>query len=318
MRQLKVKKIIFNSIIFIIIGCLATLITIYFKYYEYYKLNDSGYKNYNKTNLKGIGIYYINMKKSKDRLASIKRQLKDINFPAHRIEAIDGNNLSNQELNKNFDAKAFKINTVEVASKGVVGCYMSHVKAWKAFLESDYEYALIFEDDAKILNVKLLLEVIAELEKKPKLWDRVGFGQSNSYGGWEKYLRFNVTDLTDKVSLFQYYVPVFSMQASLINRKAATTLVQYSYPMKISAEIYADMLFGDKFSNLYVEEIVAQDNNNLQSAIEASDQIDSKIKKERLSDASFLLTEKKSALVYYIIVGLQNAFFNIKNYLAIS
>lgn len=78
----------------------------------------------------GVAKYVISLESRKDRLDKFLFSNKFTNIKV--IEAIDGREVFNESD----------------LTKGEFGCYQSHVKAWKAFIESDYEYALIFEDDA--------------------------------------------------------------------------------------------------------------------------------------------------------------------------
>jgi Glycosyltransferase family 25 (LPS biosynthesis protein) len=77
----------------------------------------------------------------------------------------------------------FKVNTVEdycqpgetfPPSAGVVGVWASNYKAWKRFLESDYDTFIIFEDDIVLSkNFKLIAEKY--LDELMPVWDFFSF-----------------------------------------------------------------------------------------------------------------------------------------------
>ena len=58
--------------------------------------------------------------------------------------------------------------------RGTIGCSLSHEKALERFLESEYEFALIFEDDV-IFNPHELRECVNRAIEKKDLWDILNF-----------------------------------------------------------------------------------------------------------------------------------------------
>jgi hypothetical protein len=47
--------------------------------------------------------------------------------------------------------------------EGTIGCSLAHLSVWKKFLSSNYEFALIFEDDAKFDDLKSLDNLVGRV-----------------------------------------------------------------------------------------------------------------------------------------------------------
>ena len=105
-------------------------------------------------------VCLINMKSAKRRLAMFKQNyaLTDISktHSLIRIPGIDGKQIPNiaellspKALNEVLTAEraGHRVKHYQL-TRGAIGCYQSHVKAWTALLETDNSAALMFEDDA--------------------------------------------------------------------------------------------------------------------------------------------------------------------------
>jgi len=106
---------------------------------------------HNDNKIKG---YLINLKKRKDRLTMFKLKnaplLSDINLEV--IEAVDGKSLD-------IDTLCYRINLWNLRNlqdnvlRGVVGCCMSHLYVYYRIVTGQDEYAIVFEDDAKMIKL---------------------------------------------------------------------------------------------------------------------------------------------------------------------
>ena len=102
------------------------------------------FKSKGKLDIRNIKIYVINMESSVNRRNHIKKILRGFNYEF--INAIDGKNLDINYLDN------IKKNTSRELSKGEVGCFLSHKKVYKNFLDSGEDYCLILEDDIQLCN----------------------------------------------------------------------------------------------------------------------------------------------------------------------
>src|SRR5262245_14594338 len=89
--------------------------------------------------------YIINLDAATDRWSSIEKTFEKTSFEVVRISGVDGATLHFPI--KEYSEGLYRWFHGRPASPGHVGCYLSHVKAMKTFLESDAPHALIVEDD---------------------------------------------------------------------------------------------------------------------------------------------------------------------------
>jgi glycosyl transferase family 25 len=117
---------------------------------------------------RAIRAFYLNLDQEMARRDSIEDQLACAGIPAERIDAVDGSKPLPPELSRYFDAR-------HVMDAGALGCYASHIKAWRQITLKALPHALVLEDDAILPPglSGLLADIIATL---PKGWDMVHLG----------------------------------------------------------------------------------------------------------------------------------------------
>ena len=102
--------------------------------------------------------FVINLASAKDRWAAVASQLRRQGVPFTRIEGVVG---------KHHRANAHVSPWCKVmCTDGVIGCALSHIKAWKAALRSGAPATLVMEDDVVLTKgfVPKLNERMAELD----------------------------------------------------------------------------------------------------------------------------------------------------------
>ncbi len=82
--------------------------------------------------------YLINLTRRPDRLAQMDDALKALSLPYTRIEAVDGADADISQPAGHY------------MPKGAFACYLSHIKAYRAFLESGASHCVIMEDDVAL------------------------------------------------------------------------------------------------------------------------------------------------------------------------
>jgi GR25 family glycosyltransferase involved in LPS biosynthesis len=92
-------------------------------------------------------IYVINMKRSKKRLRKINKNLKKLKIPFKRIEAVDGKNLTKDDIRNNCTLYSQIFSPLSL-----IGCFLSHKKAWKTMIDNNDKYAIIMEDDCELIH----------------------------------------------------------------------------------------------------------------------------------------------------------------------
>lgn len=85
-------------------------------------------------------IYYINLKKRTDRNEKMIKKLKyfrQFKIGYERIDAIDGNDINiNKLIFRGILSSNCKLR------RGEIGCSLSHIKAWKTFLLSKFNFGI--------------------------------------------------------------------------------------------------------------------------------------------------------------------------------
>lgn len=92
-------------------------------------------------------IFLINLARSKERLTNSTVQFKKQGLDFTRIDAVDGAALKQAEIDAHYCPALNLKNYHYPLSKGQIGCYLSHRKAWQAIVDQKLDYAIIFEDD---------------------------------------------------------------------------------------------------------------------------------------------------------------------------
>ena len=204
----------------------------------------------NFTNIKEVGIYAINMKFRSDKRKRMSDELEKHNLDGEFIDAIVGYNINIEKMTNN-NLIDNKIN--RPLRRGEIGCYLSHIKAWESFLNSNNKYALILEDDAVFIEdfkeklKNLLIEIdfpfdIIYLNENCENH----FGEKCLYG----YQRSE--------NLFSPGTVGYGLYGYLLSRRGATKLLNEALPIerpiddKIMIMYEEGELVGYKLINPYI------------------------------------------------------------------
>ncbi len=91
--------------------------------------------------------YVINLAANTARMDNARRQLQAHGLPFHRIEGVNGWHLSPADIARVYDAKANRARARHDLVPAEIGCYLSHIDAWRAIAEGSGGGGFIFEDD---------------------------------------------------------------------------------------------------------------------------------------------------------------------------
>jgi glycosyl transferase, family 25 len=95
-----------------------------------------------------IPVFVINLKRSAERRYHTTKQLNDLDIPFQIIEAIDGTELSDQEIRNNPNYGIYKKGLYSrYLLKEEIGCALSHFKVYNHMVAEKIELACILEDD---------------------------------------------------------------------------------------------------------------------------------------------------------------------------
>ena len=91
--------------------------------------------------------FVINLADNKVRMDNARRQLDAQDIPFSRIEAVNGWALTAEEIGRVYDNRANKTRARHDLVPAEIGCYLSHIDAWRAIAEGTAAGGFVFEDD---------------------------------------------------------------------------------------------------------------------------------------------------------------------------
>ncbi len=106
-----------------------------------------------------IGVFLINLDERNDRLQSSTKQLNAVGLEFTRLPAVS---FTEVERSKFLTAP-------------VLACWKSHLKAYSSLIASDFDYALVLEDDFSIYRPKRFQKFLNNLELEKYDLLQIGF-----------------------------------------------------------------------------------------------------------------------------------------------
>ena len=201
----------------------------------YYTLDDSYQASTTRENYRikkdSVGAYLINLDRSKERYNYIAKNLKKLGIKFERISAVDGSTFSKSKIDEVVDFKSYEQFLGHTPKLGTIGCALSHYQVWQTFLNSDLEYAVVFEDDVSFDPIKLK-SAIDQIIAIPNYWDIAGFELSHNG------TPLAIKPLKDGHQLSTYLTEITHTGAYIINRKAARNLLSKALPIKMPVDHY--------------------------------------------------------------------------------
>lgn len=127
-----------------------------------------------------VPILVINLEANTERLRQFASYFADSDFKNQqftRLPAVDGKTVDlTSVVAADVMPQLTRTITTETRTSheqltvGAVGCYLSHLKAWRTILDSGKAWGLVFEDDAEISR-HALKNTLASMESLPADWD---------------------------------------------------------------------------------------------------------------------------------------------------
>ena len=192
---------------------LFVIITIFIHYNKKYETMDNHY-------LDGIDVvYWINLDRSTDRRKNMTELLQDDAFqgiPNERVAAIDGKN-DRDAIFKQLDIPE---NSHDKSSNTEYATLLSHLNTIRRFNDSDYDVALILEDDVTLDYKKYWKKTIKEIiHEAPTDWEIIMVGYN--YGNLEPVPELKDWSYNSNEYITQHAWGAYSY---LINKKAANKI----------------------------------------------------------------------------------------------
>jgi len=178
-----------------------------------------------------IATYVINMDSAPHRMAHMNTELDRLGIPFIRQVGIVGSEL--QHPHPDFSDWSYKYLHGRLWAPKELGCYLSHMECLKKFIESDAEYALIFEDDVT-LNDGLESLISAAMAHRRE-WNMLRLSSVNRGKWWP------VANLSGQFNLSICLTREKGAGGYLVDRHAAVQMVKHLLPMRLAWDIAFDL-----------------------------------------------------------------------------
>lgn len=180
----------------------------------------------------GIGelaFFAINLDRSPERWAEIERLFGDMPWPLHRVRAVDAREpetvLAVRGQRMASPPNGIGPNLLRYRTFTLVeeACFASHILALKAFLASEYTYAVILEDDAAPADTSVagLVGALRQLTSGSVAFDLVKIEGTRRSG---RRLAIEIADL-GRAKLVRSLRPCSGGAAYMVTRDAARRMI---------------------------------------------------------------------------------------------
>lgn len=232
----------YHILLFIIIICVAIFFALKYEHIEYFE-------NTSEDNVKQIHVYVINLENNKERydifLETYNKHMSDI--PLNHFLAVDGGKLTYEQLGKLTTPEALEglksIDSLnkrmksEYLTRGMVGCYMSHISLYQYALKNNQEIVLVFEDDANFhMN---LVKFIYDLKEFPTDWDILLLGDVGIF----EYKPYSAS--------WMQVISFWGLQGYIINKRGMQKIVDHAYPLQQQIDHMMTSMAQNDMLNIY-------------------------------------------------------------------
>ena len=126
------------------------------------------------TNQMKTSAFVITLDRSAERRPHAEKIVSDLPIPGELLSAVDGSSLAIDAVTQVYQRQIHMPRYPFSLSRGEIGCFLSHRKAWKAIVDRELDAALILEDDV-IFDPKSLKNAINYLENCTSTEDYIQF-----------------------------------------------------------------------------------------------------------------------------------------------
>ena len=200
-----------------------------------------------------IKTYIINLPKDHERRKSVLNETGQYPWlEVEMVKAVYGKELTDEEKSRLFNTGDYTRRYRRSVLPGEIGCTLSHRACYKRLLESDREFALVLEDDARFADgvfTEDFSESVMDFMKddKPLVLllhaDFESMGKKSSFYG-DYYL-------------YPVYSALFAT-AYLINKKAASLLLRKKSPYWVADDWLLFRRWGIRVYSLYPSVVIQQ------------------------------------------------------------
>jgi glycosyl transferase family 25 len=167
--------------------------------------------------------FVINLDHATDRWGNLQQEASDLGFDVHRVSAVFGDQLSAPF--PDYSPKKYRRRHGKSTNVREIGCYLSHLKAIEAFLDTKDEFGLILEDDVGFHSDSASLIQQAIECRQP--WDVLRLS------GLHSGTPLTIAELANGFSLAVNITRQTGAGAYVVNRRAAEALCSGLRPMSL-------------------------------------------------------------------------------------
>jgi GR25 family glycosyltransferase involved in LPS biosynthesis len=187
-----------------------------------------------------MAIFVINLDRNPERYRDIHEHvLVPLGLPFFRVKAIYGKELPQKQRDELTSYKVYRLAfNGNRPGPGEFGCFASHVKAWREFLASSYQTALILEDDVQLCFTPPV--TLALLSRARDISD-VCFLDAQGTAHQEVFSALSLDDWRQgNIHAFGQlsFQESINAGAYLINRRAARSLLDKAHQFCLPADHY--------------------------------------------------------------------------------
>ncbi len=139
-----------------------------------------------------IPVFFINLSEQSSRRLWFEEQCGGLGIQPTRVDAVYGRALSEDELNGYRNKRVLDVHF----GPAEIGCYLSHMKAWEMFLQTDDIWAFIAEDDIHLAQDSAIffqstdwIPADARLIKAESTFKKCHLGKAEPIAGSHRQLR---------------------------------------------------------------------------------------------------------------------------------
>jgi len=181
-------------------------------------------------------IWVINLRRSTDRRAYMTAQLDSLGLTYEMIEAVDGRELSREDLAARYRPEESRALPGFAMTPGEVAISLSHQKLYRRLLDLGLDEVVILEDDAFLPPA--FLDVLNRRHALPDDWELVLLyrkeGQASHWGGRPLDQRHRCVRLAGRA---------LGAQAYLLRPSGARKLIAFNDPVRVVADDWTGSSF---------------------------------------------------------------------------
>jgi len=193
-------------------------------------------------------VYVISLQKRQDRRERVNRLLNGIDFEF--VDSIDGyKDIDIQELIETEELSTEFKDPVGLITKGIVGCALSHKKAWKRFVDSKKDISAVFFEDDFTMTADIFRQPPGQEVTKESSYTQYYtelLDEINIVEDWDviflgkKKLIYDGERVTDKIVRPVFGKSGWGAHSYVLNRKSAKKLLDLYSPIDYAVDVFLE------------------------------------------------------------------------------